>query len=266
MRVIVNHLQQRKCYYRFFDGEGLDVGPADKPFIDNPLVRNLKVKYVDHHKPEKLKELFSEIEDFHPVQPDYICDISGRGLEFAANESYDFIIYSHIFEHVANPFFILKEAHRVLKTGGVLYLSVPDGRYSDDRGRRLTSYDELMTLYKNDVREVSDDYVHAYLASPVISKVEWVKEFLANPPADPSPVYEHCRERSFHVHVWDNVVFFQHMDRFFTESKLACSLLDLEVYENNRYENILILQKTRTYNTNLKADIEMLYEKRKNHD
>jgi len=262
-RYTMNYQQQRKSYYRFFEGDGMDVGPFDKPFIEQPSARNLNIKYVDHYHPEELKKLFPEIKDFNPVIPDYICDVSSDGLKFAANESYDFIIYSHICEHVANPFFIIQEAYRALKTGGVLYLSVPDGRFSDDKGRKLTSYEDLITLYNNDVRKISDDSVQAYLESPVISKVEWVKKYLENPPADPSAVYEHCRERSFHVQVWDSLSFFQHISRFIAENMLKVSLLELDIYDNNFYENILILRKSDSYHSNIKADIEMLYEKRK---
>jgi SAM-dependent methyltransferase len=256
----MNYMEHKKTYYRFFEGTGIDVGPFDKPFVINPSEYNINVKYVDHLKPEELKKIFPEIKDLNPIPPDYICDVSKEGLSFTKNETYDFIIYSHILEHVANPFFIINDAFRVLKFGGVLYISIPDCRFSNDKGRPKSTYRELENLFKKDIREISDDYVLSYLKSPIISKVPWVKETLKNPHTITKGVYDNERNRSFHVHVWDHITFFQHILTFIMKFKLSFSLLDLAVYENNSYENIILLRKSSMYrNERLKTDIQNLY-------
>lgn len=256
----MNYIAQRASYYRFLEGVGIDVGPFDKPFIKDPAKINIEVKYVDHLTCEELKKMFPEIENLNPVPLDYICDISKEGFIFAQDESYDFIILSHIVEHVANPFFLIKESYRILKEGGVLYISTPDCRFSNDVGRLKTTFKELENLFKDDIREISDDYVLAYLKSPVISKIPWVNEILNNPLLITKEVYDNERKRSFHVHVWDCLTFFRHILLFFEKYQLKFSLLDLALYKNNSYENIMVLRKSQRYETErLEKDIKNLY-------
>ena len=58
---------------------------------------------------------------------DYVCDLAKK-LPFP-DETYDVIYASHVVEHV--PWYqleeVFKELHRILKTGGVLEIWVPDG-------------------------------------------------------------------------------------------------------------------------------------------
>ena len=260
---MMDFVEQRKCYYRFFEGIGIDVGPFNKPFFDNPSQYNVEVKYCDHCMPEELKMRFPEIKDLDPVTPHFICDVSKEGLSFTNDEAYDFVIFSHLIEHMANPFFSIKDAFRVLKTGGVLYISAPDCRFSDDQGRPKSTWKELESLFLNDVREIADSYVLAYLKSPVISKIPWVQEVLRNPKLLTKEVFDNERKRSFHVHVWDRTSFFQHVAWFLLKYQFPFTLLDLAVYENNSYENIIVLRKAQTYSAErLFQDITNLYRLR----
>ena len=43
-------------------------------------------------------------------------------LPFEDN-SFDIVVCSHVYEHVPNPYLIFNEIHRVLKSGGLLFLS-----------------------------------------------------------------------------------------------------------------------------------------------
>ena len=40
----------------------------------------------------------------------------------------DYVVASHVLEHVANPIAALAECYRVIRPGGILYLVVPDRR------------------------------------------------------------------------------------------------------------------------------------------
>lgn len=62
--------------------------------------------------------------DIRPeVDPDVVCDV--RNLHFS-DEYADEIVAQDLLEHFENPVEVLKEWHRVLKKGGVLWLRVPD--------------------------------------------------------------------------------------------------------------------------------------------
>jgi SAM-dependent methyltransferase len=57
--------------------------------------------------------------------------------------SYDFLLASHILEHVANPLRALQEFHRVVKPNGSLLIAVPNQLHSFDHRRPLTTFAHL---------------------------------------------------------------------------------------------------------------------------
>jgi len=73
-----------------------------------------------------------------------------KGIE---NESYDFVISSHVLEHVANPLKALFEWKRVLKGGGALLLVCPHKECTFDHNRPVTKLSYLIQDYENKVDE-----------------------------------------------------------------------------------------------------------------
>jgi len=64
-------------------------------------------------------------------------------LASIADGSYDFLLASHILEHVANPLRALQEFHRVVKPKGSLLIAVPNRLHSFDHRRPLTTFTHL---------------------------------------------------------------------------------------------------------------------------
>src|SRR4030067_1502899 len=62
--------------------------------------------------------------------------------------SQDFVIANHFLEHCQNPIGAIGNMLRVLKNNGVLYLSIPDKRYSFDADRPQTSIDHILRDYQ----------------------------------------------------------------------------------------------------------------------
>ena len=60
------------------------------------------------------------------------------------DHSLDYVVASHVLEHVANPAAALAEWRRVTRPGGIIYLVVPDRRMTFDRTRPLTTVDHLL--------------------------------------------------------------------------------------------------------------------------
>lgn len=71
----------------------------------------------------------------------YIHDATA--LSSIGNETYDFLLASHILEHVANPLRALQEFHRVLKPKGVVLVLVPNRSHTFDHKRPYTSFAHL---------------------------------------------------------------------------------------------------------------------------
>ncbi len=74
--------------------------------------------------PDRVRYQGIEIDPAYAAPDVRIHDIS-QGIPFAA-DCYDFVFCLEVLEHLPNPFGTLSEIHRVLRTGGVLVLSVPN--------------------------------------------------------------------------------------------------------------------------------------------
>lgn len=79
-------------------------------------------------------------------------------LRTIANETYDFVLGSHVLEHVANPLRALQEWMRVLKPDGGLVIVVPDKRVTFDRLRPYTTFEHLVADFQANTPE--DDLTH----------------------------------------------------------------------------------------------------------
>jgi ubiquinone/menaquinone biosynthesis C-methylase UbiE len=55
---------------------------------------------------------------------DYNCDITNIPVD---DSSFDVILLTEVLEHLSEPFLALKELNRILKKGGYLYLTAPQG-------------------------------------------------------------------------------------------------------------------------------------------
>ena len=82
---------------------------------------------------------------------------SDRMSEMVA-EKYDFLIASHVIEHLANPIKTVLEWKRLLKLGGAMILIAPCKYFSYDCDRPTTKIAHLIEDYMSDVGE--DDLTH----------------------------------------------------------------------------------------------------------
>ena len=76
-----------------------------------------------------------------PTGMQYIHDATD--LSSLPDNAYDFVLASHILEHVANPLGALEEFRRVLKPGGTILVLVPNRVYTFDHRRPFTAFDHL---------------------------------------------------------------------------------------------------------------------------
>lgn len=68
-----------------------------------------------------------------------------------ASDSQDYILSSHVFEHVPNPFKAFIEWGRVIRSGGYVFMIVPQrDALESDRGRELSTFEEIMDAFAND--------------------------------------------------------------------------------------------------------------------
>lgn len=85
------------------------------------------------------------------VRKQYIGDAT-QMREIRSNE-YDFVIASHVFEHIANPLKAAREWLRILKPRGLLLLVIPHRDATFDRRRPITRLAHLKRDLNRDVDE-----------------------------------------------------------------------------------------------------------------
>ncbi len=84
--------------------------------------------------------------------------LDSTNLDGINADKYDFIISSHVIEHIANPIKALNEWVRVLKKDGIMILILPHKDGTFDHKRIPTSLNHIIDDYKNNISE--DDQTH----------------------------------------------------------------------------------------------------------
>jgi len=187
----------RRLLTRHIAGSGVEIGPGHVPF---PVGPGTTVRYLDRWQPEENHDLFPELADVEFPRPDIVADLNTDRLRALPDESQDFVIASHVLEHVAEPIGLLADIHRVLRPGGVGLILLPDRHRTFDRHRDPTPLAHLVAEYEAGVTEIDDDHVIEFL--------EKTGPPLSGTPAQRRAIIELHLGRSIHVHCWTDQEFF----------------------------------------------------------
>jgi SAM-dependent methyltransferase len=126
------------------EGAGIEIGAFHSPLAVGPKAR---VTYVDVYAPEVARRYYPEVLDAAPVvNPDVLAPADRLPMP---DSSLDFVLSSHLIEHVADPIGALVEWHRVLRNGGLLFLRAPDQRGTFDRHRQRTTLEHLVADHRD---------------------------------------------------------------------------------------------------------------------
>ncbi len=187
----------RRALSRHLRGSGIELGPGPHPFPVED--EGASVAYVDRWDPDELHDLFTELDDYEFVKPDYACDLNIDMLRMIESTSQDFVIASHVLEHVANPLRLLDEIHRVLCPGGVALVLLPDMSRTFDHTRPVTTLDHIIGEFEADVVQVDDHHVDEFLRH---TEDDYEATVRSLSPEARAKLFELHRRRSIHVHCW----------------------------------------------------------------
>jgi SAM-dependent methyltransferase len=123
---------------RYLRGDGIEIGALHEPLR---LPRGARVRYVDRMNVADLRRQYPELQKLPLVHVDIVDD--GERLTRVADASQDFLIANHFLEHCEDPIGTLKQFVRVVRPGGILYLAVPDKRFTFDAPRTITPLSHL---------------------------------------------------------------------------------------------------------------------------
>lgn len=217
--------ESRRLFARHLAGIGVELGPGHQPFpAEHP---GTKVRYVDRWGPEDQRRLFPEIADaIGFVEPEFVCNLDTDRLSPLADESQDFVIASHVLEHVAEPLGLLIDIWRVLRPGGVALLMLPDRRRTFDREREPTPLEHLVREHEAGVTDVDEEHILDFL-------VKTNTPFQAEPPEARAEEFQRARLRSIHVHCWHEEEFLEVLSYSVTATGLRWELIDATIADEH---------------------------------
>jgi SAM-dependent methyltransferase len=211
---------------KYLKGSGIEIGALHSPLKAPP---SASVKYVDRMSVPDLRKQYPELNDLELVDTDIIDD--GERLDSVRDSTQDFVIANHFIEHCQNPLKALSNMLRVLREGGLLYLAVPDKRFTFDVDRPVTPLDHIL----RDFEEGGEWSRRRHFE-------EWAR-FVNK--KDGAEVEERADELmgidySIHFHAWTQLEMFEFI--LALDRKLGLRF-DVEAFFKNGEECIFILRK-----------------------
>ena len=128
---------ENKLLARHLRGTGIEIGALWRKF---PVRPSATVWYVDRVHPDALQQDYPEVGQ-KLIFPDVVAD--AVQLPFP-DASLDFVLASHVLEHMPFPLATLRHWYGALAPGGILLLKVPDKRYTFDARRQRTPLQHLI--------------------------------------------------------------------------------------------------------------------------
>lgn len=155
------------------DGAGLEIGGGYNPIASKDEFR---VDHLDHADRDTLVAKYaSQGIDTSRIQAvDYVW--SGQAYaELVGEKRYDWIIASHVIEHLPNPIQFLNDCTEILSENGILSLVIPDKRFCFDYYRPPSGLARLIDAFvAGDTRTTAGSVVeHIMYAATVGGAITW---------------------------------------------------------------------------------------------
>ena len=149
-------------------GVGLEIGPSHNPIaskrdgynvhILDYLSRDaLRKKYADHAQYGVNIDLIEEVDFVWNGEP--LTELIGH------TRYYDWIIASHVIEHIPDPITFFQQSEQLLKSDGKLSLVIPDKRYCFDHLSKISSTGELLDAFHEQRKKPSPGQIFDHFSN-----------------------------------------------------------------------------------------------------
>lgn len=159
-----NHLAQ---FVDLGATHGLEIGAMDLPLVEPG---EGTCDFADYRTTEELRTLAAKTTGHNP---DFVVPVAFdlRAGYAAVDRQYDWIGASHVVEHVPDLIGWIDTLHSKLKPGGVLFLVVPDKRFTFDYHRRVTNLSDAVSAHRQQLprpsyAQVFDHYFYTTAQLP----------------------------------------------------------------------------------------------------
>lgn len=137
------------------DAQILEIGPLNRPLLQKSEYANLV--YCDIRSTEEIKELYGgnkylkttgiQVDTSTIVDVDYV--LVGGYMATFKEEKFDYIVASHVLEHVEDLITVLQDIFAVLRPGGQFIIYYPDKCYCFDHFREGASFRDAYDVFQN---------------------------------------------------------------------------------------------------------------------
>lgn len=130
------------------DGLGLEIGPLHRGIA--PKREGYRVEILDHSDTDSLHKKYEKdpLVDHSMIEEvDHVSDGISLLQTINQRERYDWILASHVIEHVTDLIGFLNDCDALLRPGGSLVLAVPDKRFCFDARRPLSTVGQILQAH-----------------------------------------------------------------------------------------------------------------------
>jgi O-antigen biosynthesis protein len=159
----------KELSYAYIRGEGIEIGTLHQSL---PVPPNVTVHYVDRRECVGLPDRYSG------CPKDELTDHQGPDdagfLKTIPDGSFDFCICRHVFEHLGDPAGSFLRLMRILRPGGIFYLSFPDA--ANPQIRQLSEYVQSRGIGCDILKRAEDETSGVRENIFIIEKTGYVEE------------------------------------------------------------------------------------------
>lgn len=171
LKKIVKFPASKRAYKLLKDLKGIEIGAsAQCDFMLNTI-------NVDVSKHDNSDDVFYKEQKRHGYRVEKVDVVaSGDNLPFE-DESFDFVISSHVLEHFFDPIKALKEWYRVIKPNGYIYMIIPHKMRTFDRDKKRTSLEELLDRHKGRITCINpqmDSHYSVWITEDVLELCKYL--------------------------------------------------------------------------------------------
>jgi SAM-dependent methyltransferase len=161
---------------------GIEIGPYHSPLAPRRLgFKSITLDVFDADELRRRAENDPHIPREHLPFIENV-DLKGSAVDIAdlvkskyQDDTFDYVVSSHNFEHLPDPIRFLQGCERVLKPDGVLSMAVPDHRYCFDFYRPVTELSEWLDAYREQRKKPTPGQVfrHGASSSLLDGQIAW---------------------------------------------------------------------------------------------
>lgn len=224
--------------------------------LNTPTIRpgECATSFLDWFSTEELQNRHADnpavsVDDIAAI--DFV--VKSRDFARMVTEPVDLAIANHVIEHVPDPIHWLDQLRQCVKPGGLLFLSIPDRRYTFDYFRRESDAVEVVRANVEGHERPTADAIarHLYYLTKVSHESIWAGD--APPPFEPRMSFSEALARStdlaqtytdVHCWVYTTETFLRTFEALRQSRHIDWNLEVIEDVQPNEHEIRVLLRRT----------------------